>query len=231
MERHQLPKLTSVGSNPTEGILEETIVSADVLVLNPDYTVLDVVQWRKAVTFLLAGKVTAVTNYMGRTVHSPSISIPWPAVVIWTKEAAKRQKIKFSRHNVFARDLYTCQYCGIRPKRPNGKPNLTALTLDHVVPRAQSEWAWVTTEEGKRVRLTSWENAVTACSRCNVLKAARTPREAGMKLMRLPQAPYAAQIAWMAIVKSNVIPPEWQDHLPPGSPWRDYWHGELETGD
>lgn len=207
---------------------QETIVS-DVLALNADFSVLDVVPWERAVGLLMTGKVYAVESYAGKVVRSPTTAVPWPAVVVWCKTATKQRKIRFSRQNVLARDAYTCQFCGARPKRANGKPDIGALTLDHVVPRAQSEGGWVVTDTGRRVRLTSWENAVTACEACNTFKAARTPQEAGLTLRRAPQEPYPLQIAWMAIVKSQAIPPEWRDYLPAESPWRDYWDGELEA--
>src|SRR5580693_8775889 len=38
--------------------------------------------------------------------------------------------VSFSRRNIFKRDHYTCQYCGVQPGSEE-------LTIDHVVPRAQ----------------------------------------------------------------------------------------------
>jgi 5-methylcytosine-specific restriction endonuclease McrA len=80
-----------------------------------------------------------------------------------------RKDVKFTRHNVFERDEYTCQYCGRRPER-NG------INLDHVVPRAHG---------GK----TTWHNVVCSCIACNSRKADRTPAEAGMNLLRDPVKP------------------------------------------
>ena len=50
------------------------------------------------------------------------------------------------------------------------------LNLDHVVPRAQ----------GGR---TTWENVVCCCIDCNLSKGARTPVQAGLKLLKTPVAP------------------------------------------
>lgn len=64
---------------------------------------------------------------------------------------------------------------------------------------------------GKRVPVTSWENVVTACERCNAAKADRTPEEAGMRAQR-PRRPNA----WdgLRIVLGNSgVPEEWRDHL------------------
>ena len=80
-----------------------------------------------------------------------------------------RQRLRFNRRNVFARDGNQCQYCG------RGFPT-SELSLDHVVPRS-------------RGGITSWENIVCACVACNVRKGGRTPQEARMQLVRLPLKP------------------------------------------
>lgn len=77
--------------------------------------------------------------------------------------------VTFSRRNIFKRDRFKCQYCGIKPPR-------VELTLDHVVPRAQGGES-------------SWKNCVLACLECNSRKANRTPTEAGMKLCSVPDRP------------------------------------------
>ncbi len=77
--------------------------------------------------------------------------------------------VTFSRRNVFKRDHFTCQYCGCQPGSEE-------LTIDHVVPRSFG---------GE----TSWENCVLACVECNSRKAARTPGQARMKLLKQPVRP------------------------------------------
>jgi 5-methylcytosine-specific restriction endonuclease McrA len=62
-----------------------------------------------------------------------------------------------------------CQYCGI--KFPTSE-----LSLDHVVPRSHGG-------------LASWDNIVCACVKCNIRKGGRTPKQANMKLIRLPSKP------------------------------------------
>ena len=80
-----------------------------------------------------------------------------------------RQRLRFNRRNVFARDGNQCQYCG--KTYPTSE-----LSLDHVVPRS-------------RGGITSWENIVCACVACNVRKGGRTPHEARMNLIRQPVKP------------------------------------------
>lgn len=77
--------------------------------------------------------------------------------------------VTFSRRNVFKRDRFTCQYCGIQPGSEE-------LTIDHVIPRSQGG-------------ATTWENCVLACVECNSRKADRTPDEARMPLRHPPKRP------------------------------------------
>jgi len=61
---------------------------------------------------------------------------------------------RFSKNNVYLRDMNTCQYCGNEFSKHD-------LTLDHVLPISKG---------GK----TNWTNIVTACKSCNVKKGSRT---------------------------------------------------------
>ena len=197
-----------------------------VLVLNIDYSPLEVVPWREAMEKLVMGKVELVADYAGRLIRSAYKAFPFPAVVRLVTGYARR-RVRLSRSNILARDAYTCQYCGARPRTKSGTPRLAALTIDHVVPRAQAVKGWVRLPWNReRVRVTSWKNVLTACEDCNFRKADRTPTEAGMPARRKPRPPTPVDIAWMSIIKYQ-IPDEWQDWLPADSPWRDYWDAEL----
>src|SRR5580698_6811218 len=55
------------------------------------------------------------------------------------------------------------------------------LTFDHVIPKSR----------GGR---TAWNNVVTACSPCNLLKGNRLLRESGMFLHRAPDEPTTAEL-------------------------------------
>lgn len=198
-----------------------------VLVLNADGTPLRVVSWERAVTMLLEDKVALVEAYAGRMIRSASFGMPHPAVVVLRRYQAFRNRVRFNRQNVLARDGYTCQYCGRRPVRPSGRPDLAELTIDHVIPRAQSRGGQVVLKDGERVPVTCWSNVVTACVACNANKADKTPAEAKMPLRRVPRPPTGVDLLWMAVLQVDV-PQEWRDWLPTGSPWRDYWTVELE---
>ena len=90
-------------------------------------------------------------------------------IVLQLYDRIPKTKVRFSRHNIYMRDGNTCQYCGQELPR-------TELNLDHVVPRAQ----------GGR---TTWENVVCCCIDCNLSKGARTPEQAGLKLLKAPVRP------------------------------------------
>jgi 5-methylcytosine-specific restriction endonuclease McrA len=90
-------------------------------------------------------------------------------VALKSYDRLPRSVVSFSRRNIYKRDHYTCQYCGVQP-------GTEELTIDHVVPRSR----------GGR---STWENCVLACVACNGAKADRTPAEAKLSLRRPPARP------------------------------------------
>lgn len=108
-----------------------------------------------------------LTEEVVRTVQL-ALRVP-KIIVLAIYDRIPRKEVKFTRHNVFLRDKFTCQYCG--------DPFVEReLNLDHVVPRDKG---------GK----TTWENIVTSCIRCNSRKANKLPHEANMRLLREPRTP------------------------------------------
>lgn len=197
------------------------------LLLNADYRPIKVIPWVRAVHLLLEEKADLVQEYLGRVLHSPSRAMPWPAVVRLRRFVRSDGRVRFSRQNVLARDGYRCGYCGAAP-RAGHRPDIEALTIDHVVPRAQARGGMVTLPWSRRVvPVTCWENVTTACEPCNMRKASRTPDQAGMRLVRTPRAPTPADVLRMTLVRVH-IPDEWKAYLPNDSEWRDYWEAELE---
>jgi HNH endonuclease len=78
-----------------------------------------------------------------------------------------------TNRTLFQRDQNLCLYCG-------DEFGAAQLTRDHVMPASRG---------GE----TTWENCVTACRACNQSKDARTPEEAGMKLLAVPYTPNLAE--------------------------------------
>ena len=72
-------------------------------------------------------------------VHSPSISMRIPSVVVLKDYVRPVRSAVFTRFNLFLRDEFKCQYCGIGDD----------LTFDHIIPKSNG---------GK----TTWENVVAA---------------------------------------------------------------------
>ncbi|MDX1784872.1 MAG: HNH endonuclease [Roseovarius sp.] len=173
------------------------------LVLNADYRPLSYYplslwSWQDAVKAAYLNRVDIVAEY-DHSVHSPSLQIRVPSVIVLKDFVQPQRRVAFTRFNLFLRDEFRCQYCGARGD----------LTFDHVVPRASGG-------------VTSWENVVAACSRCNLKKGAKSLHRAGMALRKPPRAPGAEQLRNMG----RKFPPghlheSWMDFL--------YWDAELEA--
>ncbi|MEM7684196.1 MAG: HNH endonuclease, partial [Pseudomonadota bacterium] len=135
------------------------------LVLNADYRPLSYFPlslwpWQDAIKAAFLDRVSIVAEYEIE-VHSPSIAMKLPSVVVLRDYVRPARYPAFTRFNLFLRDEFSCQYCGT-----NGE-----MTFDHVIPRSR----------GGR---TTWENVVAACGRCNLRKGNLTVRQAGMSLNR-----------------------------------------------
>jgi 5-methylcytosine-specific restriction endonuclease McrA len=167
-----------------------------VLVLNQNYEPLNVCPWQRAVSMVYIGKAVVVEKD-SKVLHSPSMEMPLPAVVKLSYHVKRPlPKLKLSRQNILSRDKQRCQYCGRRSKE---------LTIDHVIPR-------------ERGGTHSWENLVTCCIRCNNKKGNRTPREAGMSLIKLPQRPKFIPYLSYATFTSALKREAWRDYLEPFAP-------------
>lgn len=160
-----------------------------VLFLDVDYRPLRIDDWTRAFVDVVLGKAEVVEYSRDRTIKGVTREYPMPAVVrVLRRFRRDRQVIRFSRLNIYARDAFTCQYCGqLLPSED--------LTFDHVTPRAA----------GGR---TTWENIVAACVPCNAAKANRTPSQARMRLLRNPTKPRWLPAVTVAMDPSR-LPPEW----------------------
>jgi len=185
----------------------------DALLLNADFAPMGVVAWQRAIHLVVEGKATAIETYRDRWVRSAHVRLAWPAVVYLTRYVRVRRSFGPSRRRVLARDAFQCQYCGLTPTRPQGSPDIEALTIDHVVPRSQSrDGRVVLPDSGRRVHVSAWQNVVTACVACNQRKADRTPAEAGMPLHREPAVPRPAEAVRIALARC-AVPEEWHPFL------------------
>ena len=107
-------------------------------------------------------RITVLEEYEDHVARSASLTIHYPAVAVTKNYFNNKKGVRFSRANLYLRDLYQCQYCG-------DTFDNNELTIDHMIPKAS----------GGKV---NWENAVTACKTCNHKK--------GTKLWKPMNMPY-----------------------------------------
>jgi 5-methylcytosine-specific restriction endonuclease McrA len=156
----------------------------------------EIIPWQRAVVLVWLGKVDVLEHY-DAILTSPSWSLLAPAVVRLRKpvRAPRGAFVRFTRRNVYARDDFTCQYCGLRKQSRQ-------LSFDHVVPRVKG---------GQ----TTWDNIVTACHACNDRKGGRTPDEAGMKLLRKPYRPHTLPVSTSPGFDASDLPLTWHVYVRP----------------
>ncbi len=165
-----------------------------VLVLNQDYSPLNICHFRRAFVLVEKGKAEVLERY-ARNIRTSTARLVRPSV-IKLKYYVRRPtpNVKLTRREIFARDGYACQYCGEVQAQ---------LTIDHVMPRRLG---------GKR----RWENLVSACQSCNRKKGGRTPRDAGMRLNQIPSRPALTVEKLILQRASGRIDRAWLQFLPAG---------------
>lgn len=111
---------------------------------------LSIISWEESIKYMVLDKATVLDWYDDWVVHSANWETRVPAVMILKEYEKRKTGVRYSKHNVFLRDGYVCQYCGDSVTR-------SSATLDHVLPVSHG---------GK----TTFENTVTACGPCNANK-------------------------------------------------------------
>ena len=128
---------------------------SDCLLLNTDgqpvsLLPMSTLTWQDAIKYIVLDKATVLEWHEDWIVRSARWETPVPAVLMLKEYMKPKISVRFTKSNVFLRDLYTCQYCG-------DNVNRKTATLDHVLPVSHG---------GK----TTYENCVTACGPCNSSK-------------------------------------------------------------
>jgi 5-methylcytosine-specific restriction endonuclease McrA len=160
-----------------------------VLVLNATYEPIHVCTVRRAVVLVLKEKAEVVEQARA-PLKSANATITRPAVIRlvgYVRIPRDPRRRRITRRAVFARDDWTCQYCGSRSN----------LTVDHVVPRSKGGTS-------------SWDNIVASCAPCNRRKGDRLLRHSGMKLAREPRSPGPQVFIQVA---TPTIPTAWRAYL------------------
>jgi 5-methylcytosine-specific restriction endonuclease McrA len=161
-----------------------------VLVLNASYEPINVCTVRRAAVLILKDRAE-ILEHADHALHAETLTLPRPAVIRLTnyvripRDAHAR---RITRRAVFARDRWTCQYCGtVR----------STLTVDHVIPRSKGGPS-------------SWDNIVASCAPCNRRKGDRLPGQIDMHPRQRPRPPSATIFVHVA---TPSIPPMWEQYL------------------
>jgi 5-methylcytosine-specific restriction endonuclease McrA len=142
-----------------------------VLLLNFDQSPLNIIPMKRALDLMTKNKVyyeTDTTKCIKIKALAGEIIIPKVLILKYYVKIPNKKSFP-SKKNILRRDKYTCQYCSL---------DLTdkEATVDHIVPRHRGGG-------------NSWVNLVACCRDCNLFKGNRTPKEAGMELLRKPKEP------------------------------------------
>lgn len=152
------------------------------LALNASFEPLTMIPVRRALRLVIDRKAEALEVDPNRPFRSETLAFPSPVVIRLTRfiHVPRRFRKQVTNTFLFARDRYTCQYCG------RGKDKLgyrESLTRDHILPMS-------------RGGTNEWSNVVTACSKCNHRKGNRTAVEAGLRLRTNPGEPNDVELVW-----------------------------------
>lgn len=159
------------------------------LLLSASYVPVQVIHWQDACKLIYEGNADVLVEY-DEEIRSPSVTWKWPAVLRLRRQSKRSRSriVRFSRTGVYHRDGYVCQYCRKRFAR-------NFLTLDHVTPRSKGG-------------LTTYQNTVSACARCNCAKGDKTCDEWGIWPMKKPVVPSSLPETG-PIIDSESLPEEW----------------------
>ncbi|MBB5351289.1 5-methylcytosine-specific restriction endonuclease McrA [Haloferula luteola] len=171
----------------TDSILHRT----SVLVLNRHWMAIDAISPAEAFSHLVSGTARAIWIEEGAfqpmeweqwsvldvpedlpSVGTPRGRIRVPTVILLHQfDRVPMVRPVFGFRGIWERDGGRCQYTGrtLRPDEAN---------IDHVIPRS-------------RGGVDDWENCVLSDRRINTRKGARTPEEAGLRLLSVPKTPKA----------------------------------------
>ena len=119
-----------------------------VLVLNMDYSPINITTLQRGFKLVFSGKAEIVTHEECCPIVTHKRVFRRPTVIRLLRYITiPFRKVNLNRQNIFKRDDHKCVYCGSREN----------LTIDHVIPRSKG---------GRN----TWENMVTCCGSCNVKK-------------------------------------------------------------
>jgi len=154
------------------------------VLLNADYTFLNVVNWKRAICLITKGKVQVLrhSERLIRTAEGLAVKVPAVLRLIKLIRTLYINRVPFSKKNVLIRDGFKCAYCGSVKRK---------LTIDHIIPKSRG---------GK----TNFENCVSSCKSCNNKKGNKTPSEANMYLKVKAYQPTIAEFLRLKVEKLGI---------------------------
>lgn len=170
-----------------------------VVVLTRDFSYWGERPLRDALRLIVKGKVEIVAADESKLIHTgisrdgAVFKLHAPLVIRlldFVGFKVKTEEIAYSKEAVFERDGNVCQYYHVNDmgKRFRYKTTVSDRTLDHVIPKVK----------GGATR--DFRNSVCCCRRHNeIIKRGRTPKEAGLELIRIPVVPRRKKGDWVVM--------------------------------
>jgi len=168
---------------------------SDTLLLNTDGSPvsmlpLSAITWQEAIRYLVLDKVNVLEWHNDWIVRSATWETRVPSIIMLKEFQKKKAHVRFSKMNVYLRDEFKCQYCGVAVTKKTA-------TLDHVLPISHG---------GK----STFENSATACSPCN----GRKGNDKRIKPARVPHKPsYWELVEKRKAMNIDLKYPEWAVYL------------------
>ena len=139
---------------------------SNVLVLNYDYTPLNITSTRRGYVLVDKGKAEIIKSDENPIVAGYQTYVRPLIIRLLSYIRFNQRNLKANRTRIYKRDNHECAYCGSKKQ----------LTLDHIIPKSRGGG-------------NDWNNLVTCCFKCNLKKGNKTPEEAKMVLKVKPYAP------------------------------------------
>ena len=137
-----------------------------VLVLNSDYSPLNVTSLNRGFTLVYKGKAEVLKSSDEPIVCGVRSYVRPLIIRLLNYVSFKRLRVRVNRQRILKRDNHSCVYCGSKRE----------LTIDHLIPKSKG---------GKN----TWDNLVTCCISCNSKKGDKMLYETNMKLIKKPTEP------------------------------------------
>jgi hypothetical protein len=151
---------------------------------------LSAISWQDAIKYMVIEKASVLEWYNNWIIRSEHWETRVPAVMMLNNFQKRKNIVRFSKHNVFLRDAYRCQYC-------DSKVEKKYATLDHVLPISHGG-------------TTDWLNCTTACASCN-------SRKGNNKKIKPKTAPFKPNYYFLVNRRMKLgweVPhPSWNDYL------------------